>query len=67
LSEKKSWSKNGNFIATVLTFSVAGMEMTLGDTAVTIGGRYLSDSVKLESKKKRNEKNANEKTENANT
>ena len=47
---------NGNFIATVLTFSVAGMEMTLGDTAVTIGGRYLSDLVELESKKKETKK-----------
>jgi hypothetical protein len=56
LSKKKSWSKNGNFIATVLTFSVAGMEMTLGDTAVTIGGRYLSDLVELESKKKETKK-----------
>ena len=56
MSKKKSWSKNGNFIATVLTFSVAGMEMTLGDTAVTIGGRYLSDLVELESKKKETKK-----------
>jgi hypothetical protein len=35
-----------------ITFSGAGIDMTLGDTAVTIGGRYLSKCVIFKTIKK---------------